>query len=71
MGDAVRRLIMGITGVTIWVIGGLLTYLLSPPDPPSSNCRGFLNSGEGAICWAYTFHYFAAVTLEPTRRTPR
>ena len=33
-GDLVSRLTMGIIGVTIWVLG-LLTYLLSPPDPPS------------------------------------
>ena len=33
-GDLVSGLIRGITGVTIWVIG-LLTYLLSPRDPPS------------------------------------
>ena len=33
-GGLVSRLIRGVTRVTIWVIG-LLTYLLSPPDPPS------------------------------------
>ena len=33
-GDLARRLIMGMTRVTIWVLG-LLSYLLSPPDPPS------------------------------------
>ena len=32
-GDLVSRLIMGIIGVIIWVIG-LLSYLLSPHDPP-------------------------------------
>ena len=33
-GDLVSRLIRGITRVIMWVLG-LLTYLLSPPDPPS------------------------------------
>ena len=28
------RSIMGIIGVSIWVIG-VITYVLSPPDPPS------------------------------------
>ena len=34
-GNLVSKLIMGITRVTIWVIGVYLTYLVSPPDPPS------------------------------------
>ena len=36
-GDLVSRLIMGITGAMIpfIVITNLLTYLLSPSDPPS------------------------------------
>ena len=36
-GDLVNRLVMWIIRVTIWVMG-LLTYLLSPPDPPSRHC---------------------------------
>ena len=35
-GDLVSRLILGIHGLTIWVIG-ILTYLLSLPDPPSTS----------------------------------
>ena len=37
-GDLVSGLIKGINRVTMWVIG-LLTYLLSPPDPPSIDSR--------------------------------
>ena len=33
-GDIRSRLTVGIIRVTIWVIG-VLTYLLSSPDPPS------------------------------------
>ena len=36
-GDLVTRLIMGIIGVTIWVIGVINLLTKSPPDPPSSN----------------------------------
>ena len=32
--DLVSRLVMGITGLTI-CLQEILTYLLSPPDPPS------------------------------------
>ena len=32
--DLVSRLVMGMIGVTIWVTG-VITYLLSPHDPPS------------------------------------
>ena len=35
-GDLVSRFIMGIIGVTLWVMG-FLTFLLSPPDPPSKD----------------------------------
>ena len=35
-GDLVTRLMMVIIGVTIWLVGAILTYLLSPPDPPST-----------------------------------
>ena len=34
-GHLVSRFIMGIIRLTIWVIG-VLTYLPSPPDPPST-----------------------------------
>ena len=34
-GDLVSRLIRGITGVTIWVIG-VINLLMKSPDPPSS-----------------------------------
>ena len=37
-GDLVSRFIMGIIGVTLWVMG-FLTFLLSPPDPPSKDSR--------------------------------
>ena len=36
-GDLISRLIIGITRVTIRIIGFFLTYLLSPPDPPSTS----------------------------------
>ena len=34
-GDLVTRLIMGINGLTIWVIG-VITLLTKSPDPPST-----------------------------------
>ena len=37
LGDVLSRLIMGISGVTISVIGSRV-YLISLPDPPSSLC---------------------------------
>ena len=38
-GDLVSRLIVGISRVYMGY-GGLLSYLLSPPDPPSGVQRG-------------------------------
>ena len=39
-GDLVSRLIMGIIRMIIWLIEGLLTYLLGPRDPPSKTPKG-------------------------------
>ena len=47
-GDLVSGLIMGITRVTIWVIGVHLTYLVSPPDPPSRAQFFCVRLGEGS-----------------------
>ena len=41
-GDIVNGLILGKSRVTIWVIG-LLTYLLSPTDPPSKGIESLYN----------------------------
>ena len=41
---------MGIHRVTIWVIG-VLTYLLSPPDPPSKHDPQYLTLWE---LWYYS-----------------
>ena len=43
-GDLISRIIMGIIGVTIWVIA----YLVSPPDPPSEWWRLFKIRSVGA-----------------------
>ena len=43
--DLVNGLLMGITRVTMWVIG-FLTYLLSPADPPS---RAFKKARDKTI----------------------
>ena len=47
-GDLLGGLIMGVIRVAIWILG-LVTYLLSPPDPPSrvSGSRGH----SKIFCW--------------------
>ena len=40
-GDLVSRLVMGIIGVTIWVIG-VINLLIKSPDPPS-RCQSRLS----------------------------
>ena len=57
-GDLVSRSIMGISGVKTCVIR-LLTYLLSPPDPPS-------RLGVSGRWSAFVLQPFAL--LMPTRR---
>ena len=39
-GDLLGRLIMGVIGVTIWVVG-VINLLTSPPDPPSKSRKIF------------------------------
>ena len=45
-GDLISRFLMGMTKVTIWVIGISIQYLLSPPDPSISLLYGLWGLGS-------------------------